>query len=381
MTLQTTTFKGARYLVKFHNPIEWADTESYEAIEAVQHNAYTYISKQPVPAGVQIDNTDFWLLWADPNAQMEELRQLVASYVEDVQALDTLVDAVNDALPIADFDNVNTVKAALDGIAEVLPLADFTDVNTVKKYIDDAVSEIQTGLGDIENYGLDYEYGESENYLYGIITFPKSRYGLKVALNSGSNDQQETLENYALREKPFFCFNCSNSSSFIYNGILSGGSYTPPAEQAGFYIFDDDNTDLVRIEQSDGTTSWQTIFNQGVKNAVAGWQNLIENGTPIDIADYETFTTRNPYPVIAWDDENYYFMQIIGRKFSKPGITFAEIRSFAESKQWPNCGVLDGGDSQRAFFGNPIIPFSTKYNRYDTDRTAYVNITVYEKEV
>lgn len=113
MTLQTTTFKGARYLVKFHDPIEWASTESYEAIEAVQHNAFTYISKQPVPAGVQIDNTDFWLLWADPNAQMEELRQLVSLYVDEITALDTAVDAINDALPIADFDSVNTVSKAI----------------------------------------------------------------------------------------------------------------------------------------------------------------------------------------------------------------------------------------------------------------------------
>lgn len=121
MTLQTTTFKGARYLVKFHDPIEWADTESYEAIEAVKHNAYTYISKQPVPTGVQIDNTDFWLLWADPNAQMEELRQLVAGYVDDVETLQITVGsqsndigAIQNALPISAFSSENTVKNYID---------------------------------------------------------------------------------------------------------------------------------------------------------------------------------------------------------------------------------------------------------------------------
>lgn len=92
MAIQTTTFKGARYLVKFHDPIEWSESESYEAIEAVQYGAYTYISKQPVPAGVQIDNTDFWLLWADPNAQMEQLRQLVEQYNDDVEQLNEELD-------------------------------------------------------------------------------------------------------------------------------------------------------------------------------------------------------------------------------------------------------------------------------------------------
>lgn len=141
MTVQTTTFKGARYIVKFHDPIEWADTESYEAIEAVQHEAFTYISKQPVPAGVQIDNEEFWLLWADPNAQMEQLRQLVSGYVDDVSTLDVLVNAINDALPISDFDNVNTVKNAINGISSIIPASDFNAENTVKSYIDDKVEK------------------------------------------------------------------------------------------------------------------------------------------------------------------------------------------------------------------------------------------------
>lgn len=91
MAIQTTTFKGARYIVKFHDPIEWSANESYEAIEAVQYQAYTYISKQPVPANVPITNTDFWLLWADPNAQMEQLRQLVSQYVDNVEELSGVV--------------------------------------------------------------------------------------------------------------------------------------------------------------------------------------------------------------------------------------------------------------------------------------------------
>lgn len=94
--MTTTTFKGARYIVKFADPIEWNATRTYEAIESVQYNGFTYISKQPVPVGVQLDNTDFWLLWADPNAQMEQLRELVAGYVDDVEDLsDTVAGLVS----------------------------------------------------------------------------------------------------------------------------------------------------------------------------------------------------------------------------------------------------------------------------------------------
>lgn len=170
MAIQTTTFKGARYLVKFHDPIEWASTESYEAIEAVQHNAFTYISKQPVPAGVQIDNTDFWLLWADPNAQMEELRRIVSQYVDDVENLSGVVDGlstgldnVDAALPIGEFSSENTVKGYIDSnielVGTVLPIGEFSAENTVKDYIDSNTLKTTPII---------------EPVLYGIITYDEN---------------------------------------------------------------------------------------------------------------------------------------------------------------------------------------------------------------
>lgn len=137
MAIQTTTFKGARYLVKFHDPIEWNASESYEAIEAVQYNAYTYISKQPVPAGVQISNTDFWLLWADPNAQMEQLRQLVSQYVDDVEGLSDDVSDLNTGLA-AEIQNREAAIAA-EARAREQQIADIEDGNEFVKYDDMSV--------------------------------------------------------------------------------------------------------------------------------------------------------------------------------------------------------------------------------------------------
>ncbi len=88
--MSTETFKGARYIPKFYG--NWTADIGYEAIGVVKHNAFTYISKQPVPAGVEITNTNFWLLWADPNAQMEELRQIFMQYVGTVNDLSGTVN-------------------------------------------------------------------------------------------------------------------------------------------------------------------------------------------------------------------------------------------------------------------------------------------------
>lgn len=122
--MTTTTFKGARYITKFADPIEWDATRAYEAIESVQYNGFTYISKQPVPVGVQIDNTDFWLLWADPNAQMEQLRQLVSGYVDQVEGLSGTVEDLSDDV---------------EAFAAIIPASNFSAENTVKKYIEDSI--------------------------------------------------------------------------------------------------------------------------------------------------------------------------------------------------------------------------------------------------
>ena len=117
MAVQTNTFKGARYVPKFADPIEWSAENSYEAIESVQHNGFTYLSKQPVPAGVQIDNTEFWLEWADPNAQMEQLRQEVDGYVDTVEELSGTVNGLSDGLD-AEIENREaadeTINAKID---------------------------------------------------------------------------------------------------------------------------------------------------------------------------------------------------------------------------------------------------------------------------
>ena len=46
------------------------------------------------------------------------------------------ITALEEALPITDFNSANTVKAAIDVIKEVLPITDFDSTNTVKAAID-----------------------------------------------------------------------------------------------------------------------------------------------------------------------------------------------------------------------------------------------------
>lgn len=76
---------GARYVPLFSDPIEWDDSNSYEPLTVVTYQGGSYVSKQSVPVGVSIENEDYWLLWADYNAQIE-------AYRAEVQANDAKVD-------------------------------------------------------------------------------------------------------------------------------------------------------------------------------------------------------------------------------------------------------------------------------------------------
>lgn len=120
---------GARYVPVFADPIQWDNTLSYEPLTVVMNLGTSYVSRQSVPAGIAIDNETYWVRWADYNAQLEE-------YIRQVQTYSASINALNVALPIADFDAETTVKDALDGLNALLPASAFDSVNTVDARFD-----------------------------------------------------------------------------------------------------------------------------------------------------------------------------------------------------------------------------------------------------
>lgn len=75
-------YVGARYVPKFANPIEWNKNNSYEALTIVSYLNNSYTSKIPVPAGIEITNTKYWVITGNYNAQVEQYRQDVQTYLE-----------------------------------------------------------------------------------------------------------------------------------------------------------------------------------------------------------------------------------------------------------------------------------------------------------
>ena len=124
---------GARYIHMFADPIEWDSSLVYEPLTVVQYEGGSYVSRREVPAGIELSNTDYWILWADFNAQLQH-------YIDVVNTFDGRIDSLEDALPIADFDSVDTVDARFDAIEAKLPASDFDSTNTIKAAIDAEVA-------------------------------------------------------------------------------------------------------------------------------------------------------------------------------------------------------------------------------------------------
>lgn len=99
-------YKGARYIAKFADPIEWNSQSTYEYLTVVQNEGDSYVSKQNVPVGVDISNTEYWLHWADYNAQIEQYRKEVEEVKEKVWELSLFTPFVTPEMYGAKCDGV-----------------------------------------------------------------------------------------------------------------------------------------------------------------------------------------------------------------------------------------------------------------------------------
>ena len=153
------TYIGQRYITAFADPIEWSSDRPYEQNTAVQRNGFTYLSKQPVPVGVDIENSNFWLLWADPNAQMEDLRQTVTTYRNDIDEVENDLNEL-----------VNELESSKRLPYSINRANIFTRIET--SYASEAVQSVCA----FKNGGNDYlAVGISENILT-IFSFPEGNF-------------------------------------------------------------------------------------------------------------------------------------------------------------------------------------------------------------
>lgn len=163
-------YTGMRYVPIFNDPAEWASTNTYEPLTIVIHEGNSYTSKTFVPVGIDIANSQYWVLTGNYNYQVELYRQEVASIkvrlsVENQEALknanltngyvlcmgaSSLNDGGEGLFFISDSESINsyTVKMnngsyaayiAIDGIANLKTMGATTQSDS-STYITNALN-------------------------------------------------------------------------------------------------------------------------------------------------------------------------------------------------------------------------------------------------
>lgn len=162
-------YVGARYVPKIADPVEWQADTAYEALVIVTYNSSSYTSRKPVPAtvGIPPQNSEYWALTGNYNAQVEEYRQLTEQAVETANTANSTANKAS--------EDVGTLTTTVEGFDERI-----TDNSSDIKYnegqittlknelqaLTGRVNELETEIGDADvNYANTYiVHKNSETY-------------------------------------------------------------------------------------------------------------------------------------------------------------------------------------------------------------------------
>lgn len=131
---------GARYVPIFgrkgESSIEWDNSAPYEPLTIVINNGVSYTSRKYVPAGIELNDTDYWAETYRFNAQVEQYRQEVLSF-------DSRISDNTAAIAMETENREQAIAAETESreqaIADVLTMVNdgyvpFPDSDTYPKY-------------------------------------------------------------------------------------------------------------------------------------------------------------------------------------------------------------------------------------------------------
>lgn len=134
MSLINRQYVGARYVPKIMG--EWNKALQYEALSVVTYMGNSFTSKVPVPANVEIDNTDYWVNTGNYNAQVEEYRKeaLAAKQLANNTNTDLQTFKANQTNTNKDINNkISLTTSALNKLKNDVFDGDTPSVITVAK--------------------------------------------------------------------------------------------------------------------------------------------------------------------------------------------------------------------------------------------------------
>ena len=169
----TRKYIGARYVPIFGRgrgtSVDWDNSDAYEPLSIVYYQGDTYTSRRYVPAGIPIDNQDYWVITGRYNAQVEQYRQEVLTFSDRIDGAYGAVDALrnevaDEYVPFPDPDHYPKYGTANQVLS--------TLTNGETKWVDPVIPDSET-VGVYVDAWLDDHPEATTTVQDGAVTTPK----------------------------------------------------------------------------------------------------------------------------------------------------------------------------------------------------------------
>ena len=134
--MANNVYIGNRYVPVFADPVEWSSLRTYEALTIVTYLGTSYTSRKAVPAGIQLSNTEYWVVTGNYNGYINELQNQIND-MNDGTVSGSLQNQINDM-------NDGTVSGSLQNQIDTIN----DEINPTKRYlfVSDSYGIIQNGV-------------------------------------------------------------------------------------------------------------------------------------------------------------------------------------------------------------------------------------------
>ena len=218
---------GQRYVPKVMG--QWDSTQNYEGLSIVIHQGDSYTSKKHVPAGIEIDNEEYWVITGNYNAQIADYQNRVSQVEDkiDEKADTTYVDG-----------EVDTLNTAIDAKADTTYVDSEVDtLNTSinqkadTSYVDSEVDTLNTAI----NQKADTSYVDSEvNDINDMMAFKVTKttenIEYHVSLTGNDNNSGTSTNPFRTIAKAISMIPDTIGEDTTFSIVLGNGSWSENIE-------------------------------------------------------------------------------------------------------------------------------------------------------
>ena len=245
---EVTQYVGARYVPMFADPLNWDISKSYEPLTIVYYNGNSYTSRQSVPENTDINNTQYWALTGNYNAQIEQYRNEVEQLKNEVKPLTNEVEQLkNEVEPLTREKKILFIGDSYGTVTSP------TFVDLFANYINEEVINASSGAYGFVADGTKTYYNllngrSTDNSITDIIV-----QGGSNDLNAKSSDIETAINSFISLAKT----KCPNAK--IYIGFCAWNRD---------FTYTSSNPFITTCQAYKNCTQYGAIYLNGVENSI-----------------------------------------------------------------------------------------------------------------